>query len=67
MATDPDLTQPKDSVYKVVLLGDSGVGKTSLFYRIKDGYFRDTGSTTNQIATFEKPFRMPNGELMVDY
>lgn len=66
MATDPDLTRSKDS-YKVVLLGDSGVGKTSIFYRIKDGYFREMGSSTNQIATFEKPFRLPNGELTVNH
>ena len=68
MATDPDLTQSKSSVHKVVLLGDSGVGKTSIFYRIKDGYFRETSSTCSQsVATFDKPFRMPSGEIMVYY
>lgn len=31
--------------YKIILLGDAGVGKTSLFYRIKTGRFCDVRST----------------------
>ena len=67
MAANPDLTESHSSVYKVVLLGDSGVGKTSLFYLIKDGFFRDTGSSTTQIAQFDKPCRTLDGEVMVSY
>lgn len=31
--------------YKIVLLGDAGVGKTSLFNRIKSGRFIETPTT----------------------
>ena len=65
MAANPDLTQSHSNVHKVVLLGDSGVGKTSIFYRINDGFFRDTGSSTTQIAQFEKSYRTPDGEVLV--
>lgn len=33
-----------DAEYKIVLLGDPGVGKTTWFLRIKQGEFVDTGN-----------------------
>ena len=33
-------------MFKVVLLGEVGVGKTALFYRIKDDVFNDSSCNT---------------------
>ncbi|KAI6650328.1 Ras-related protein Rab-30-like [Oopsacas minuta] len=67
MATEQDLTSTKPSVHRVILLGDSGVGKTSMFYRIKDGIFRDAGVSTTQIAEFDKHFRNTQGEVTIQF
>jgi small GTP-binding protein len=40
------LTAPAQGVLKAVLIGDSGVGKTSLFQRLEGEGFRDEGSAT---------------------
>ena len=62
-----DLVNKDLGVYhKVVLLGDSGVGKTTLFYQIRDGYFRDSGGSTTQIDQFIKPFSSISGEVQVN-
>lgn len=52
--------------YKVVLVGDKGVGKTSLFHRVLFGYFKDTDEdnrSTLGFDCFEKSFT-PQGELV---
>lgn len=36
--------------YKVILLGEAGVGKTSLFNRIKTGKFSDTQSSSTGVC-----------------
>lgn len=44
MATQLEQSGPS---YKVILLGDSGVGKTSLFFRLQTGRFiGEAGATT---------------------
>ena len=45
--------------YKVVLVGDKDVGKTSLFHRVLFGYFKDTDEenrSTLGFDCFEKSF-----------
>lgn len=39
--------------YKVILLGDAGVGKTSLFTRIKTGKFLDVESFTTKPDSYD--------------
>ena len=39
--------------FKIILLGDSGVGKTSLLYRYMDGEF-----TTNRLCTIDADFKI---------
>jgi len=40
-----DMATREQYEYKVILLGEAGVGKTSLFNRIKTGRFHDGQST----------------------
>lgn len=47
--------------YKVILLGDTGAGKTSLFLRYKHGSFRK-GSTLYGADRYMKDFSVEDGE-----
>jgi len=42
---DQDMATREQYEYKIILLGEAGVGKTSLFNRIKTGRFHDGQST----------------------
>ena len=53
-----------EDLYKVVLLGDYGVGKTSLFRRLRDGSFAEGLSTSLSSVGMDKctrSFQMDNG------
>lgn len=52
--------------YNIVLLGDVGVGKTSLFYRIKTGRFHENQSTLGE-ECFEKSMTVGNDQVRVSY
>ena len=39
--------------FKTILLGDSGVGKTSLFVRLMQGHFAENGSSMAPQATIQ--------------
>ena len=52
------------SVRKVVLVGNSGVGKTSIFIRFKDGKF-DPDTTDYGHDQFTKEFNVNNEEVKV--
>lgn len=60
---DPDFYFSKSKVrtFKVVLLGEPGAGKTSLFLRYKYGSFRK-GSTLNGADRYLKEFTNDDGE-----
>ncbi len=51
--------------YKVVLLGEPGVGKTSFFLRIRDGTFVDTESMTVTADACEKRVKLEGSESNV--
>ena len=53
--------------YKIILLGEEGVGKTSLFNRIKTGKFYDGHwqSTTGGSDCYQYPTTVDNDRVMV--
>ncbi|CAB4005488.1 ras-related Rab-30 isoform X1 [Paramuricea clavata] len=53
----------KIPTYKVILLGEAGSGKTSLFWRYKYGSF-NKGTTLQGTDRFKKEFVSDNGEKM---
>ncbi len=57
--------EPIRAQYKIIMLGDSGVGKTSVINRLEHGEFVENVSTT--IGTFytEKPVKRPDGSTIV--
>jgi len=48
LGSKPSTTSVKYTTAKIVLVGDSGVGKTGLGWRIAHGYFKDHSSTHGQ-------------------
>ncbi len=48
---------------KVILLGNVGVGKTSLLLRLKGGTFHEESDSIG-LDKFAKPFRLGNGETV---
>lgn len=59
---------PKRHLYKVILLGNVGVGKSSMFRRLRDGAayrhlpIHSTRASANGLDKHTKAFRMSNGE-----
>lgn len=51
--------------YKVVLLGELGVGKTSLFKRLKDNTFDEYQTATTGIDSCTKVMKVDNEQVMV--
>ena len=51
--------------YKVVLLGELGVGKTSLFRRIKDNTFDEFSTATPGIDSCTKTMKMDGSTITV--
>lgn len=51
--------------YKVVLLGELGVGKTSLFRRLKDNTFDEYQTATTGIDSCTKVIKMQGENVMV--
>ena len=59
----PSITRKNSSAggnpsYKAILLGDSGVGKTSLFLRLTQGMFFERGQPTISMDIGRKVFRV---------
>ncbi len=50
-------------IYKVILLGNVGVGKTSMFKRLRDGSYEDEISSVG-MDKHTKAFRMDNGKTV---
>lgn len=53
--------------YKVVLLGELGVGKTSLFRRLKDNTFDEYQTATTGIDSCTKVIKLDGETVMVSY
>ena len=51
--------------YKVVLLGELGVGKTSLFRRLKDNTFDEYQTATTGIDSCTKVIKIDGDNVMV--
>ena len=51
--------------YKVVLLGELGVGKTSLFKRLKDNTFDEYQTATTGIDSCTKVMKVDGEQIMV--
>lgn len=51
-------------MYKIVLLGELGVGKTSVFKRLRDNEFDENVTTTTGIDSCTKVFTMGNGQTV---
>lgn len=59
----PGLKQKK--VFKIIVLGDSGVGKTCLTYRFCEGQFLDKSEATIGVDFRERTIRIRNEEIKV--
>lgn len=55
----------RGSTYRVVLLGELGVGKTSLFRRIKDNTFDEQQPATSGIDSCSKYINVDGEEVVV--
>lgn len=53
--------------YKVVLLGELGVGKTSLFRRIKDNTFDEFSTATPGIDSCTKSMKVDGDSITVSH
>ena len=53
--------------YKVILLGELGVGKTSLFRRLKDNVFDEFQTATTGIDSCTKVVKVEGQQVMVSY
>ena len=51
--------------YKVILLGDLGVGKTSLFRRLKDNTFDELSTATKGVDITTKVFKIDGKNITV--
>jgi Ras-related protein Rab-11A len=56
--------EPYDYLFKVVMLGDSGVGKTNLLSRFTKGTFEDGSTTTVGVEFATKFVPMQNKEVV---
>ena len=62
------MAEGRGVTYRVVLLGELGVGKTSLFKRIKDNTFNEfQPSTTGGIDSCTKSVTVDKQEVIVRY
>lgn len=59
----PGLKQKK--VFKIIVLGDSGVGKTCLTFRFCEGQFLDKSEATIGVDFRERNVRINNEEIKV--
>lgn len=50
---------------KVVLVGDVGVGKTSIFNRFTTGEFKETSGSQNRVAEYQKRWHLNGVEVSV--
>lgn len=57
--------QSRGPTYKVVLLGELGVGKTSLFRRLKDNTFDEYQTATTGIDSCTKVIKINDENVMV--
>jgi GTPase SAR1 family protein len=55
-----------DLLVKIMILGNSGVGKTSCLYRYVDGTFSDKYITTVGIDFREKSFEIPGKKRKIN-
>jgi small GTP-binding protein len=54
---------PPDSTFKIVVVGSSGVGKSSIIQRLIEGTFREDGTPT--VGVEFKPFLIPVDNQMI--
>ena len=50
---------------KVVLVGDVGVGKTSIFNRFTTGEFKEANGSQNRMAEYQKKWQLNGAEVSV--
>lgn len=61
----PGLIQKK--VFKIIVLGDSGVGKTCLTYRFCENLFMDKSEATIGVDFRERNIKINNEDIKVNY
>ena len=61
--------QSSGMAFKVIVIGNSGVGKTSLLYRFTDGQFPDSHMSTigKLILALTSPFYLPEDTIGIDF
>ena len=59
------MAAPRGPTYKVVLLGELGVGKTSLFRRLKDNSYDEKQTATTGIDSCTKIVKVNGESVMV--
>ena len=59
------LCADRGPLFKVILLGEAGVGKTAIFHRAKENSFNDTGKTTVGIDSFSLYVKVGDQQVTV--
>ena len=61
------LNADRGPLFKVILLGEAGVGKTAIFHRAKDNSFLDRGKNTVGIDSFSMYIKVGDQQVTVSY
>ena len=59
------LSADKGPLFKVILLGEAGVGKTSIFHRLKDDIFQSNRRNTMGIDSCSKYVKVGDTQVTV--
>ena len=65
-ADDENEVNDSEQVFKIIIIGDSGVGKTCLAHRFATGKFPDRTEATIGVDFWERKLELHGGKLKVN-